>query len=150
MIHLTDKPLVNNSLYYEYMVVSFNRSEIASEPSLIFSARFADFTETGLGIKALGTYDTTQGEVRLTWSHNDVDAKATPYYYCVYRKGNGEADFSFLCSAEPDMPLHTDELLAPGESADYYVIVRFVDGRRSMPSNIVTITAPEKSASKAK
>lgn len=150
VIHVTDKPLANNSLYYEYMVVSFNRSEIASEPSLVFSARFADFSEADLAIKALGRYDATNGEVKLTWSHNDVDVKATPYYYCVYRKGKGEADFTFLCSAEPDMPLHTDELLVPGESADYYVVVRFVDGRRSMPSNIVTITAPEKSAPKAK
>ena len=150
VIHLTDKPQTNNSYYYEYMVVSFNRSEIASEPSLIFSARFADFTEAELGIKAVGTYDTVKDEARLSWEHKAVDGKQTPYYYCVYRKGKDEADYTFLCSTEPDMPLHTDQLLSPGESASYYVVVRFTDGRRSQPSNKVTITAPAKAPSKAK
>lgn len=150
VIHLTDKPQTNNTYYYEYMVVSFNRSEIASEPSLIFSARFADFTEAELGIKAVGTYDTVKDEARLSWEHKTVDGKQTPYYYCVYRKGKDEADYTFLCSTEPDMPLHTDQLLSPGESASYYVVVRFTDGRRSQPSNKVTITAPAKAPSKAK
>lgn len=150
VIHLTDKPQTNNTYYYEYMVVSFNRSEIASEPSLIFSARFADFTEAELGIKAVGTYDTVKDEARLSWEHKAVDGKQTPYYYCVYRKGKDEADYTFLCSTEPDMPLHTDQLLSPGESASYYVVVRFTDGRRSQPSNKVTITAPAKAPSKAK
>ena len=150
VIHLTDKPQTNNTYYYEYMVVSFNRSEIASEPSLIFSARFADFTEAELGIKAVGTYDPVKDEARLSWEHKAVDGKQTPYYYCVYRKGKDEADYTFLCSTEPDMPLHTDHLLSPGESASYYVVVRFTDGRRSQPSNKVTITAPAKAPSKAK
>ena len=132
------------------MVVSFNRSEIASEPSLIFSARFADFTEADLQIKAAGTYDSANGEARLSWEHTAVDGNVTPYYYCVFRKGKNETDYTFLCSTEPDMPLHTDQLLSPGESASYYVIVRFTDGRRSKPSNMVTIAAPAKEASKGK
>lgn len=148
VIHLTDKPQSNNSFYYEYMVVSFNRSEIASEPSLVFSARFADFSEADLGIKLLGRYDANDDEARLAWSHATIDNQVTPYYYCVYRKAKGDAGFSFLCSTEPDTPMHTDELLAQGESASYYVIVRFVDGRRSKPSNIVTIVASEKTATK--
>lgn len=143
VMHVTDKPQANNSLDYEYMLVSFNRSEIASEPSLVFSARLADFTEADLGIKLLGRYDAAKDETRLAWSHARVDAKATPYYYCVYRKAGGDTGFTFLCSAEPDAPLHTDALLAPGQAASYYVVVRYVDGRHSKPSNIVTVEAPD-------
>lgn len=139
---------------YEYRIMAHDAFGDTTLPSEVLTVKVGDrqppsdpvvtmFTEADLGIKLLGRYDAAKDETRLAWSHARVDAKATPYYYCVYRKAGGETGFTFLCSAEPDAPLHTDALLAPGQAASYYVVVRYVDGRHSKPSNIVTVEAPD-------
>lgn len=40
--------------------------------------------------------------------------------------------------------MHSDRVLSAGESANYYVVLLYSDGRSSNPSNIVTVTAPTK------
>ncbi len=65
------------------------------------------------------------------------------FYYVIYRKGPGDEDFKFITSAKRDEPVYADGLLRSGQKADYYVKIRFRDGRASTPSNTITITAKE-------
>ena len=142
MMQLTDCPPTDNTRRYEYAVVSYNRWETASEPSLVYSALFADLKDVDAKLKLIGTYDNHRKETRLSWEHSPVDSKATPFNYCIYRRGNGDRAFRFLITVPAGTLMHTDYLLTPGETAEYYVTMRFDDGRRSMPSNKVSITAP--------
>ena len=36
-----------------------------------------------------------------------------------------------------------DNLLSPGESAEYFVRIRYKDGRATTDSNIIVVTAPK-------
>ena len=143
VMQITDCPPADNSRRYEYAVVSYNRSGIASEPSLVYSARFADLADADLGIKLIGDYDTRRKQSRLSWEHNAVDAAASPFRYCIYRRADGDTRFRFIMTSPSSSPVHYDYLLHPGETAEYYVVIRFEDGRRSLKSNTVSISAPK-------
>ena len=40
--------------------------------------------------------------------------------------------------------------LRPGETAEYYILIQFEDGRSTQPSNIIKVTAPKEEEKKAK
>ena len=52
--------------------------------------------------------------------------------------------FEYLISEDINEPLHSNRLLSPGETAEFYVKLLYSDGRASKPSNIVKVTAPQK------
>lgn len=148
VLQVVDCPPTDNTRRYEYVVVSYNHSEIASEPSLVYSALFADLRDVDARLKLMATYDAQRQETRLSWDSAPIDAHATPFDYCVYRRGKDDRAFRFLITVPSDTPMHTDYLLSPGETAQYYVTIRFADGRRSLPSNTVSVSAPIKNDSK--
>ena len=49
-------------------------------------------------------------------------------------------------SVKPDALTFQDNLLSAGETAEYFVRIRYKDGRASTNSNIVVVTAPEEKA----
>lgn len=142
VLQVVDQPPIDNTRRYEYVVVSYNHSEIASEPSLVYSVLRADLRDVDARLKLMGTYDAQHGETRLSWDSAPIDAHATPFDYCVYRRGADDRSFRFLMTVPSDTPMHTDYLLSAGETASYYVVIRFADGHRSLPSNTVDISAP--------
>ena len=46
-------------------------------------------------------------------------------------------------SVKPDALTFQDNLLSPGETAEYYVRIRYKDGRATTNSNTVVVTAPK-------
>ena len=62
----------------------------------------------------------------------------------MYVRKPGSATFEYLISEDLNDLMHSDRVLSAGESADYYVVLLYSDGRSSNPSNIVTVTAPTK------
>ena len=108
--------------------------------SLLARVRGDNYVD-GLGLKAFATYDTRNKQVRLTWEHAAVPDGA-PYYYCIYRKEGDSSDFRYVINVDSSERLFTDRLFA-GETNEYYVTIRFKDGRGTTPSNKVKVTAPK-------
>jgi hypothetical protein len=66
-----------------------------------------------------------------------------PYYFCIYRKGPDDDSFKFLLSAKSTDREFQDYLIRPGQTAQYYITVQYDDGRRSRPSNTVTVSTKD-------
>ena len=49
-------------------------------------------------------------------------------------------------SVSSDALTFQDNLLSPGETAEYFVRIRYKDGRVTTNSNIVVVTAPKEKA----
>ena len=49
-------------------------------------------------------------------------------------------------SVSPDKMTFQDYLLSAGETAEYFVRIRYRDGRVTTNSNVVTVTAPKAKA----
>ena len=92
-------------------------------------------------IQLAGGYERKDGSVRLGWETGQVPIDAD-YYYCVYRKSKGRDGFRFASSAPKDEPTFFDYSIRPGETAEYYVKIKFRDGRESTHSNTVSVTMP--------
>lgn len=133
-------PYVQDRRYY-YAVESLSRMGISSGLSLQQSFLFRGPQVIDIDLKLHGAFNSSTGDTRLTWDTGGVPTDAD-YYYVVYRKGPADKDFRFMTSANPSEPLYSDGLLRPGQQADYYVKIRFRDGRVSTPSNTVTVSAP--------
>ena len=95
-----------------------------------------------IGLKAFATYDERTGMARVVWEHSPL-SDGDPYYYCIYRKADGGTAFRYVIDVSSSERLFTDRLL-PGETSEYYITIRFKDGRGTLPSNIVSITAPKR------
>lgn len=140
---IEDKPdYVQNQRYYyavETLSLMGSSSGLSMQQSILFNGpRVID-----VPIKLYGDYNQRTGESHLAWETGKTPADA-PFHYCVYRKGPTDDDFKFLLSAKSDTPSFADRLTRPGETAEYYVSIRFKDGRGSTPSNTVKIKAPKK------
>ena len=94
-----------------------------------------------VSLKVFGDYKKEGHETRLVWETGTVPDYG-PWYYCIYRKGAGDKDFKFLLAAKPEETQFTDNLLRPGQEAEYYMMVQYDDGRRSQRSNVVKVSAP--------
>ena len=68
------------------------------------------------------------------------------WYFCVYRKGPNDRRHKFLMSVSSDALTFQDNLLSPGETAEYFVRIRYKDGRVTTNSNTVVVTAPNEKA----
>ena len=130
-------PYVQDQRYY-YAVETLSRMGISSGISLQQSFLFRGPQILDIDLKLHSAFDSHSGETRLTWETGGVPTDAD-FYYVIYRKGPADKDFKFITSAKRDEPLYSDGLLQPGEQADYYVKIRFRDGRVSTPSNTVTV-----------
>jgi len=79
--------------------------------------------------------------VRLVWEADALSLAqiGTDYYYCVFRKGPGDKKFKYMYNVSSDTLEYTDPTLRKGEEAEYYVSIRFTDGRESRESNVVKV-----------
>ena len=138
-----DNPPFNNQRRYEYVVESFNSTGISSGPSLVVSAMNDRNTAVDVTLKLIGRYDAKAGRTRLSWDCHGQQPEGERYWG-VYVRKPGSDTFEYLISEDLNDLMHSDRVLSAGESADYYVVLLYSDGRSSNPSNIVTVTAPTK------
>ena len=140
---IEDRPEYVQDQRYYYAIETLNMMGSSSGLSMKQGILFNGPRVLDIPIKLYGDFDKKNGENRLAWETGKIPAKA-PFHYCVYRKGPKDEDFKFLLSAKSDTPSFADRLSRPGEVAEYYVSIRFKDGRSSQPSNTVKIKAVAK------
>ena len=139
-ITIDDNPPYDRERRYYYYVESFNSSPFTSK-SLAVSWLHAGPKVVKAGIELAGDYDERSQLTKLAWTTGRLPIDA-PYYYCVYRKGPGEDKFKFMISVASDKAEYADNLLGKGETAQYYVMIQWRDGRQSALSNTVTVSRP--------
>ena len=137
-ITIDDNPPYDRENRYYYYVESFNSSPFTSK-SLAVSWLHAGPKVVKAGIELAGDYDERSQLTKLAWTTGRLPIDA-PYYYCVYRKGPGEDKFKFMISVASDKAEYADNLLEKGETAQYYVMIQWRDGRQSALSNTVTVS----------
>ena len=143
-IRFKDSPKPNMRRRYVYAVETYNLTGVTSGLSLTQTFLFRGPRIIDIKLSLSGQYTGKDNETRLAWETGKVPDYGE-WHYCVYRKGAGDDDFKFLMATKPDEPLFNDFLIRPGESAEYYVMIQYDEGRRSKPSNIVKVSAPKKS-----
>lgn len=142
-IDLLDVPEVNSKKEYVYAVESFNVSGISSGLSLEYMVRFTGDPIFSVPIKLYGEYSERTRLTTIAWEADNLP-KGKKWYFCIWRKGEGDERFQFLISADADERNFSDRLLRPGQTAQYFIQIQTEDGRESRPSNVVTVKAPEK------
>ena len=144
LLQLCDVPKYNRRKKYEYVMESVSFAGISSGHSLVLSVKFAGPNVFDWPIKLSGAYHEKNHETRLAWEMNDKLPYEGDWYFCVYRKGRKDDRHKFLMSVKSTERSFSDYLLRPGETAEYYIMIQFEDGRSTKPSNIITVTAPKK------
>ena len=143
IIRIDDAPPYDKQRRYQYAVESFNTSHISSGLSLVYSAKRRPPLMVEAKIDLAGDYMEREGKTRLAWTLSDMKEQQD-YYFCVYRLGEDDDIYQNVTTTAQDVTEYDDLLLRPGQKAEFYVKLRTKDGRESRPSNIVTVTAPEK------
>ena len=138
IIRFKDSPKPNMRKRYVYAVETFNLTGVTSGLSLTQTFLFGGPRIIDISLKLVGDYMGKDNETRLAWETGKVPDYGE-WHYCVYRKGPQDSDFQFLMATRPDEPMFNDYLIRPGETAEYYVMIQYDDGRRSKPSNIVKV-----------
>jgi len=138
-VSVDDNPPYDQRQRYYYMVRSHNSTAMTSQ-SLAVSWLHQGLRVLDIPVSLTGDYIQHEGLVRLTW---DVQMPASlagqDYYFCVYRKTPADRRFRYVTNVAAGDQEFTDRSLAPGQTADYYVSLRFRDGRAGQPSNTVTV-----------
>ena len=150
LLQLCDVPKYNRRKKYEYVMESVSFAGISSGHSLVLSVKFAGPNVFDWPIKLSGAYHEKNHETRLAWEMNDKLPYEGDWYFCVYRKGKKDDRHKFLMSVKSTERSFSDYLLRPGETAEYYILIQFEDGRSTKPSNIIKVTAPKEEEKKAK
>ena len=141
-LQIDDAPPAPLGARYEYAVETISLWDISSGLSPAFSGRVNYDKVLPLTPTLFADYDVPSGEVKLAWEMDDKDAGGAEYYYCVYRRRKGQETFRFITDVPQGVHTYTGDLLQPGEWAEYYLTVRFRDGRQGQVSNRVTVAAP--------
>ncbi|MBQ2127309.1 MAG: fibronectin type III domain-containing protein [Bacteroidaceae bacterium] len=149
LLQLCDIPKYNRRKKYEYVMESVSFAGISSGHSLVLSVKFAGPNVFDWPIKLSGAYHEKNHETRLAWEMNDKLPYEGDWYFCVYRKGKKDDRHKFLMSVKSTERSFSDYLLRPGETAEYYIMIQFEDGRSTKPSNIIKVTAPKEEEKKA-
>ena len=136
-IIIDDNPAFDREQRYYYSVESHNSSPFTAR-SLAVSWLHRGPKVWKVDIKLVGDYFKQKGHTRLVWDTGKLPLEGD-YYYCIYRKGPGEDTFHFVVSVPNSTLEYTDRILQKGESADYYVMIQWRDGRQSTPSNTITV-----------
>jgi len=140
-IILDDNPPFDREQRYYYCVESHNSSPFTAR-SLAVSWLHRGPKVWEVPITLAGDYFKKDGHTRLVWEIGKLPFEGD-YYYCIYRKGPGENTFHFVLSVPKNSQEYTDRILQKGESADYYVMIQWRDGRQSTPSNTIIVTRPK-------
>lgn len=148
ILHVMDKPDQIRRVRYEYVVESVSYAGITSGPSLAYSVAFEGEHVFEWPIKLYGTYDTKKKQTRIVWETDANLPYKGEWYFCVYRKGPNDKRPKFLMNVKPEERVFEDYLLSAGETAEYYVKIRYRDGRATTNSNTVKVEAPSGTANK--
>ena len=143
MLNITDVPEYVRRNRYEYAMESFTYAGISSGLSLVYSTRFEGERVFEWPIKLIGAYDAKNKKTKIVWETDKNLPYKGEWYYCVYRKGPKDSRHKFLMSVKSSELFFQDNLLLPGQSAEYFVRIRYKDGRVTTDSNIVVVTAPK-------
>lgn len=143
IITIVDTPDASINEQWVYAVESFNYSKVSSL-SLQYLVRFEGEKLFSWPIKLMGAYQAEQHETRLAWEMEANPPYSGEWYFCIYRKGPEDKAPKFLMSADAGDRDFSDRLLQAGESASYYIMIQYADGRCSRPSDTITVTAPAK------
>ena len=131
-------PLVQEQRYFyaiETLSVMNSSSGLSMQQSFLHDGpRVVD-----IPIRLSGDYIKESRQTRLVWEPVTIAPTEGPWHYCVWRKGPQDDDFEFLLSVDAGSQEFTDRLLRAGETAQYYLSIRFDDGRSSQNSNVVTV-----------
>ena len=140
-IDVYDNPSFDQERRIYYRVESFNSTTMTST-SMAVSWMHRGPRYFDIAVRLSGDYVQSADEVRLAWDTGEIPAlvKDVPYYYCVFRKAPGEDSFHYVENIAKEEREYTDHILGKGEEAQYYVVIRFKDGRQSTPSNTVTVS----------
>ena len=142
-IRVKDAPKVNMRDRYVYAMETQNLSGVTSGFSQVQTFHFKGPRIIDIKLRLSAFYNADKHETRLAWETGRVPDYGSDWYYCVFRKGPDDREFQFMLSSSNDDPAYNDFLLRPGQKAEYYVTVQYEDGRRSKPSNIVTVSGGE-------
>ena len=143
IIEVMDIPEYVRRSRYEYAMESFSYAGISSGLSLVYSTRFEGERVFEWPIKLVGVYDEKNKKTKIAWETNKNLPYKGEWYFCVYRKGPKDKRHKFLMSVDAKELMFQDYLLSPGESAEYFVRIRYKDGRSTTDSNIIVVTAPK-------
>ncbi len=143
MVDVMDVPEYVRRNRYEYAMETFSYAGISSGLSLIYSTRFEGERRFEWNIKLIGDYDVKAKQTKIAWETEIPLPYKGEWYFCIYRQGPKDKRPRFLMSAKAEDRMFQDYLLSPGQSATYYVKIKYADGRETTPSNTVTVSAPE-------
>lgn len=143
IVNVMDVPEYARRSRYEYAMESFTYANISSGLSLVYSTRFEGERIFEWPIKLVGVYDEKNKKTKIAWETNKNLPYKGEWYFCVYRKGLKDKRHKFLMSVGANELTFQDNLLSPGESAEYFVRIRYKDGRATTDSNIIVVTAPK-------
>ena len=136
-IVINDRPTYDRQQRYYYYVESFNSSPFTSK-SLAVSFLYQGPKIWDVSLNLSGAYDEKNHQTRLVWDTGKLPFDA-PYYYCVYRRGEGKKRFDYMGNVPADTQEFVDQRLQKGEQAEYYVQIQWRDGRQSTLSNTVKV-----------
>jgi hypothetical protein len=136
-ITVDDNPPYDRRQRYYYYMESLNSSPYTSS-SLAVSWLHRGPKVYDVKIDLAGDYMKTDGQVKLAWTIQQLPFDA-PYYYCVYRRRQGQDRFVYQMNVQPGEQEYRDGQLNDGEEAEYYLMIQWKDGRQSSPSNTVKV-----------
>jgi len=135
-----DNPPYDQERRYFYMVESFNSTPYTSQ-SFAVSWLHQGPHILDIPIQVVGDWVEHAGAVRIVWDVKmPASLQSQDYYYCIFRKGSGDRDFKYQYNVAKDEVEYSDPSLKKGETAEYYVSIRFKDGRESRNSNTIKVT----------
>ena len=143
-VDVRDNPRHNRQERYYYRVESFNASPYTTQ-SLAVSWLHQGPKYFDIPLTLSGDYIGSEGKVRLVWDVGRLPAalQEQPYYFCIFRRTAGKKSFEYLGNVPQDVHEFTERRLLKGETAEYYVMIRFSDGRESQASNTIAVQRPE-------
>ena len=144
LLVVTDRPKYNRKNRYEYAMKSVSYSNISSPLSLIYSVKYEGAKTFDWPIRLFGDYNAQTKETKIVWETMTDLPYGDDWYYCIYRKGPKDKVARFMTSVERDKMEFSDYRLSAGETAEYYIMIQYTDGRASTQSNTVKVTAPER------
>ncbi|MBQ0022031.1 MAG: hypothetical protein KBT29_02200 [Prevotellaceae bacterium] len=143
MVDVVDRPEYNRDDRYVYAVCTFGLNGMDVLSTQLSMAWEGDALFEWK-IKLFGDFDEKEGCTILAWELDDKLPFKGEWYYCIFKKQENDTRPKFLISADANKRSHTNYILRSGESADFYIMIQYKDGRKSFPSNTVTIKAPKK------
>lgn len=139
IVHTQDSPAYDRSHKYYYCIEPMGISGIKGDMSHPVSFKHQGPMEIEVKINLKGEL-TARHQADLQWSF-EGDVPANPYFQLQYLTESGQ--WANLTTHSIDELRDARLQLARGETKSFRVLLRWTDGLRSTPSNVVTLTNKE-------